>query len=272
GDQRAAARGRLDDENAEGKPGDDAIAAREVVRHRRHAGRELRHQQSLRGDLVRELAMLRRVDAIQSGAAHGDRIAAGIERTAMRGAVDALCQSAGDDEPRLGEDRSELARVVETFRRRGASEDDRDLRPAEQRDAALAEQRERSLRDYLERRWIALVLDADEMPIRSTEPGDVALDRFGVWLAQAWMQRARQADPFPRRRPGAQCLQRSVEFLEKLPAPRRPDAWRPQQREPGAKVLRFVSGHRGCEAAISSFRPDAACRPCPARGSGAWLP
>ena len=73
----------------------------------------------------------RRVVAVDAAAEHGDRRAAGLERAAVRLAVDPAREAAHDDEPRAGELAPEHARDLRAVRRACARTDDRDRRPGE---------------------------------------------------------------------------------------------------------------------------------------------
>ena len=96
GDQRARGQRGLDHQRAARQPGDHAVALRKVLGQRRHAELELRQQQAVLGDAVRQRAMARRVDAVQPGADHGNRAAAAGQAALVRSAVDAQ-RHAGDD-------------------------------------------------------------------------------------------------------------------------------------------------------------------------------
>src|SRR5207249_5018165 len=78
--QSAAPLGRLDHDDAEGEPGERAVARREVTGERRHAAGELRHERSLRFDRARERAVLRRVHEVDTAAEGGDRACARAAR------------------------------------------------------------------------------------------------------------------------------------------------------------------------------------------------
>ena len=72
---------------------------------RRRAEREFAHQQAALRDAVRQVAMPRRVDPVQAGADHRHRgrrdpAAGRLERTLVRGAVDAQRQSRHHGRPR----------------------------------------------------------------------------------------------------------------------------------------------------------------------------
>ena len=115
-------------------------------RARRAAEREIGDDQAaVLQDAVGERGVRRGVDDIRPGAQHGDRargLGPGLERAAVRGAVDAQGEPADDAQPALREAFGESTRVVLTIGRRVARSDDRDgilAQPSEQ--AAREEQR-----------------------------------------------------------------------------------------------------------------------------------
>src|SRR5690606_22287137 len=94
-DERARAHRRLDDDDAERETGDDAIAAREELAARLRAERHFRDEQAALGDLRMELAILLRIDDIETAA--DDAYGSAIERGAVGGRVDAAGKPRDDD-------------------------------------------------------------------------------------------------------------------------------------------------------------------------------
>ena len=76
--------------------GNDAVAAREVLRQRAHAQRKLGQNQALLGDLVRQLAVTGRVHAVYTGANDGNGAAASGQGAFVGGGVYAAGQAAND--------------------------------------------------------------------------------------------------------------------------------------------------------------------------------
>jgi len=96
GDQRAALQGGFYHQAAARQAGDDAVTAWKVLRQRAHAQRKLGQDQALLGNLVRQLAVAGRVDAVDAGADHGDGMAAGLQCAFVGGGVDTASQTADD--------------------------------------------------------------------------------------------------------------------------------------------------------------------------------
>ncbi len=51
------------------------------------------------GDLLGQLAVLRRIDLVDAAAEHGDRVAAGLQHRPVRRRIDAPRHAAGDGQP-----------------------------------------------------------------------------------------------------------------------------------------------------------------------------
>jgi hypothetical protein len=104
GYQRAAFLRRFDDDHAERKAGQDTVAAGEILGQRRGAQREFaEHGATTFDDCVGEAAMLWRVGNVDTASQDRDGAAAGLERSAMRRAVDSARQATDDDEAMCGE-------------------------------------------------------------------------------------------------------------------------------------------------------------------------
>src|SRR2546430_2483737 len=88
GDERAAVARGLDHQRAEREAADDAVAPREVLTERCGAWRELRHQRAADPNTRREALVLLRIDAIEAGAAHGQRESLDRQRPFVAGGID----------------------------------------------------------------------------------------------------------------------------------------------------------------------------------------
>ena len=175
-DQRPGACGCLDDEHAAREPGHEPVAAREVVREWRRAGRELADQRAARRDARGELAVFGRVDAVEPGAADRDRGGPRGERAAVRLSVDARREPARDREARDREPGREIEGGLAPGRRRRAAADDRHLRARQDGRVALDEECGRHARYRGELGRVAGVFRGQERAVRAFEPGEIALD------------------------------------------------------------------------------------------------
>ena len=108
-DQRAAPLARLDDDRRLAEPGDDPVPRGKSPRRRLDAGLVLGDDQAALADPSSELGVGGRVVAVDPTSEHRDRHA-GLERAAMRLAVDSSSHSADHDEPCRGELSRERAR------------------------------------------------------------------------------------------------------------------------------------------------------------------
>ena len=102
--------------------GNEAVAPGEVVREGRGAKRVLAQQQTVPCDAVCQVAVLARVDPVQSGAHDGDRgqgalrgrggFRGALESAFVRGTIDAECESRYHGPAHLGKAAGELAGIV----------------------------------------------------------------------------------------------------------------------------------------------------------------
>src|SRR5690348_16880117 len=95
-DQRSRAQTRFDDERSQSKPRDDSVASRKILGTTGRARREFADEGTVLRNPRCELAMTQRKDEIGSGAEHGDGGGAHIERSRMRGSIDAFGEPARD--------------------------------------------------------------------------------------------------------------------------------------------------------------------------------
>src|SRR6185436_2276101 len=124
---------RLDDHDRLREAADDAIATREMPILGSRVRRKLSHQQTLRGDLLCERSILRRVDTIDPGPEHGDRLAAAFERAAVRGGINAARESAHDHDSGEREVERNIVSGLEAVARRVARTDHRNRDAIENR-------------------------------------------------------------------------------------------------------------------------------------------
>ena len=94
GNERAGAGRRFHHDQRAGQSGDDAVAAREIVRARHRARHHLGHDHAALADRRVQALIFRRVDHVDAARHHGHR--PGVERGLMRRRVDAA-REAGDD-------------------------------------------------------------------------------------------------------------------------------------------------------------------------------
>ncbi len=207
-DQGAAPLARLDDDGRGAEPGDDAIARREAPGRRLDAGRVLGDDEPGRRDLTRQLAVRRRIVAVDPAAEHRDRRAGGLERAAVRLGVDATGEPTDDDQPCGGELAPEAASDLAPVRRAGAGPDDRHSRPREQRGLLLAahEEPRRRVVDRPQQRREAGIGAGEEAETEPREPLELGT-RVEGGLERREARAARLADEMGvvRRREGSEC-------------------------------------------------------------------
>ena len=100
-DQRARAFGRLDDDDAEREPGNQAIAPRKIPRAGLPAERHFGDRDAGRQNLVEQVAVFRRIDSILAAGKHRDRSIA--KAGAMRRRIDAARQTGNDGKAGLAQ-------------------------------------------------------------------------------------------------------------------------------------------------------------------------
>ena len=96
GDERARARGGLDDYNTINEPGDDPISPWKVLVSRLQPGRPLGDETSLGSDACLQFGVLRRIDPIYAPRQNGD--CAAFQGRVVRCPVDAARQARNNDE------------------------------------------------------------------------------------------------------------------------------------------------------------------------------
>src|SRR5262249_35053974 len=85
GDQRPRVERCFDDEDAAGEAAYEAIPLRKILLERRRARSELRNHKTAGDELVREIAIARRIDPIGSRADHRNAASCMAKPAAMRG-------------------------------------------------------------------------------------------------------------------------------------------------------------------------------------------
>ena len=104
--------GRLDDDRAEGHPGDDPVPRRKVLGIRFGAWRKLRNDRAGGKNLLRKPTVFGWIDDIGSGAEDGNRSAARIECRAMCSRIHTARQTRDDGYSCLGELRRDSFRCL----------------------------------------------------------------------------------------------------------------------------------------------------------------
>jgi len=161
-DQRTRLQRGLDDQRAACEPGDDAVAAREVVAERRRAERQLADEGAVRGDAMRQVEVAARIDPVEPRADDRDRAGRGFERSFVRRAVDAEREPRDDCVASAAQVCGERPCVVDALRRRVAAADDRDRGPREPFDLALDVQQERRVGGLEQRLRIVGLAERDD--------------------------------------------------------------------------------------------------------------
>ena len=171
-DQRAAAARRLDDERAEAERRDDAVAAGKLESAHGVTGRVLGDDEAVGPDRVRELAIPRGIDDVDTAAGDCNRAAATFDRPAMPRGIDAGRQSARDGEPEPAQLERERPRCVLAVLAGMTAADDRELRFGQERPArAVDPECERRIGDRGESLGITRGAENDELVARRFEPG-----------------------------------------------------------------------------------------------------
>ncbi len=149
-DERAGARGRLDDQGAVAESGDQAVADGEVAGQRLGSEGELGDQGAALGDLVAQPPATPGIVDVEAAAEDGEgRATARSRGGAVGGRVDAAGEAGDDREAVLRQMRGERARDVEPVRAGAAGADDRQTRPLGERAA------------YVEHGWRQRQLEED---------------------------------------------------------------------------------------------------------------
>src|SRR6184192_1137546 len=127
-DQRAAALRRLNHNDAEAKAADDAIAHRKPTRQRQRPVLGLGDNGARRGDRLRQLRVLGRIDPVQSRCHDGDRWTPPLQGAPVRRGIDATGQPADHHHPGIGQVARQAVGGAPAVRGRVPRADDRDHR------------------------------------------------------------------------------------------------------------------------------------------------
>ena len=103
---------------AERERGDDPVARREVGGRGRRAERQFAHERAVAGHSLGQVAVLRRIHAVQAAAEHRNRPPAPLQRALVRRRVHALRQAADHREFRLRQLERQPLRVHPAVERR----------------------------------------------------------------------------------------------------------------------------------------------------------
>ena len=150
----------------------------------RCAGRKFADECAGRCDARGQFLVLGGIDDIGSGAEHGDRDAAGVERRRVRRAVDAFSKSARDREAGCDERARKTPCVIEAGMARAAAADDRDLRAPQRRRVAGDEQGRGSARRLAQQRGKVRVVETQQLMILRGDPFEIGRDARRVGCTQ----------------------------------------------------------------------------------------
>ena len=178
GDQRSGFHGRLDHQATLRQSRDDAVALREIGRHRGRADKVLADQQSAARDMAGQVRMFQRVHLVRPGAEDCDRAARRVQRGLVRGAVDALRQPRDHAEPCFSQAGGEVPRVLIALRTRTSTADDRHAALAEQLAPALQVEHQRRIRRVQQRqRIVGSAEEEDRAAFTASQPVFGAADQ-----------------------------------------------------------------------------------------------
>ena len=178
-----------------------------MVRARQGAQGEFGDQHAFRRDAPGERAVAIGVHEIESRGADRDRVSAGVERGRVRRRVDAAREPAHDAQPADRQRVGEVAGVREPRGRRVAAADDREPGQGQEFGAAGREQRHRRVRGLGELRREVGVVEGDERPPGTIEPGPLAREQRSVRAPQR--RHRRSAETERRGRPDCRAQGRS---------------------------------------------------------------
>jgi hypothetical protein len=202
GDQRARTLGGLDDDDAERKPGNQTIAPGKIASARFPPKRHFGHHEAAWHNVLDQLGMLGRIDAVLTAGEDGDR-SAGKAR-AMRGRINAARQTRDGGETGFAKSARELRRDFQSRGRGIARADDR-YRGLYQGAAIAAHgNKRRRVIDGLKAVWIVGLTDSDERSAEFARRLDLALSLLtGINLRRAAASATRQRGQRFERRAGA---------------------------------------------------------------------
>ena len=252
GDQRTRLEAGFDHQGAEGKSGNDAVAAREVFSLARRARWKLADQGTAGGDFPGKGEMLARIDEIGAGAKHGQGAALDIEGRPMRGGIDAIGHAAGDGKAGIGQGAGKASRDRQAAVAGTAAADNGDLWHPQQACITGDEQGRGSARDFAQQRRIVGIVPAKQLVVRFCQPGQVGINARLI----------RGIQPAPRfviqircRLVAAQVLQHQLRIAasaDELAQRGRAKAGGAHQDQPG------FHGHRGTSVGRTQENPSVA--------------
>jgi hypothetical protein len=239
GVQRARARRRLDDHDAEAHAGDDAVAAGKVFGARRKAERHLRQHGAASGDDVgAQGGVLFGIDVVDAAGHHGD--GAAVEGGAVGAAVDAASEAGDDDDVGFTEAASDAFGHLLAGDRGVARTDDGSGGVGHQLGRAAKHGDQRWWRgDGLERRRIERFADGHQATARRCRPFEFAL---GVGATGDGDVAAGAAAPGERRQ-GVQRRVGGAEVVDQAAEGGRSHVFGPDEAKPGDPLVMGKLNH-----------------------------
>jgi hypothetical protein len=153
------------------KPADDAIAAREVGGMRGCAKRKFGNNDAVRGDLVRKLAMARRIYDIETGSDDGDAAGRARQAAAVCCGINADGKPADDGQAGVAQRFGECLGVRAALRGSAATAHNGERVVVQQCMAAFDVEQRRRIRSLQQRPGICGVGEGDDMVIAVFQPG-----------------------------------------------------------------------------------------------------
>src|SRR5881394_1617827 len=130
------------------EPTDETVAAREVSRAGRGAQGKLANERARARELMRQLAIARRVDTIGASAHYRKTGAPSAQTTAMGGGIDPKCEPAHDREARVGNRASECLGIAHSLRGGVPAANDRERWRQKQLEASLHVEGQRRIGNF----------------------------------------------------------------------------------------------------------------------------
>ena len=204
-DQRARAFRRLDHDDAERKPGDQAIAAGKIARPRLPAERHFGDREAGRQDGLQEVAVLGRIDPILAAGEHGD--GAGRQAGAVRGRIDAAGEPGDHGEAGFAQAARQLLGDLDAGGRSIARADDRHRGLRQRRVMAADGKERRRVVDHLQPPRIGALADRNEAHAELGRRRDLALGLLRA--TRSAPRRRRRGAPGRAARPARRARRRS---------------------------------------------------------------
>jgi len=159
---------------------DQAVAAREIGGKRTCTERKFRHQRAACGELVRQLAVARRVNDVGAGTEHRHTACGSGQAATVRRGVNAERKPADYGQAGVGECPGKDFGIGQALRGRMAAADDGQRRTREQIDAPFDVEQRRGIRNLQEWPGIAGVREGQHVIAGVLQPG--AYDGNGLFL------------------------------------------------------------------------------------------